>query len=134
MATTKKTTRRTKATKQAPASATKRRTRAAKPKATENPTPARNNATGATGAATKANKAKAAKGQGVIATIIELLTAASAKNPLTKQALCDELAERFPDREPRAMMRTINCQVPSRLRSDKEIEVQKNDKGYWING
>lgn len=32
------------------------------------------------------------------------------------------------------MMRTINCQVPSRLRSDKEIEVQKNDKGYWING
>lgn len=29
------------------------------------------------------------------------------------------------------MMRTINCQVPSRLRKEKDLTVNKNDQGYW---
>ena len=69
---------------------------------------------------------------GVIASIIEFLTAASASKPLSKQALCAKLKERFPDREELALSRTINCQVPTRLRTDKELDVQKNDDGYWL--
>lgn len=81
---------------------------------------------------TPAKKAPAAKGPGVIASIIEFLTKATAKRPLSKEQLADRLEKRFPERGREAMLRTINCQVPSRLKSDKNITVNKNDKGYWI--
>ncbi len=73
------------------------------------------------------------KGPGVIASIIEFLTKATAKRPLTKEQLADRLEKRFPERGRGAMLRTINCQVPTRLRKEKELDVQKNDKGYFIN-
>ena len=78
---------------------------------------------------------KKTKSPGVVASIIEFLTKASKTRPLTKDQLLAKLAKRFPDRAESSMLRTINCQVPNRLWTDKEIEVQKNDKkpaGYWI--
>ena len=78
-----------------------------------------------------AKKAVEKKG-GVIASIIEFLTAASASKPLSKKSLVAKLKERFPDREELALSRTINCQVPTRLRKDKELDVKKNDEGYWL--
>ena len=69
---------------------------------------------------------------GVIASIIEFLTAASASKPLSKKSLVAKLKDRFPDREELALSRTITCQVPTRLRKDKELDVQKNDEGYWL--
>jgi hypothetical protein len=32
------------------------------------------------------------------------------------------------------MMRTINVQVPNRLKADKKLNIVKNDKGYFIKG
>lgn len=86
------------------------------------------------GKGTKATKKTTEpKGPGVIASIIELLQAATAKKPLSKSALLDKLVARFPDRTREAMHKTINCQVPFRLRKDKELEVHSNDEGYWLN-
>ncbi|WP_286764260.1 MULTISPECIES: hypothetical protein [Rhodopirellula] len=87
-----------------------------------------------TAAKTKPTSSKP-KGTGVIATIIEVLSKATKTKPVTKDALLTQLEKRFPDRAPEAMKRTINCQVPSRLLSDKQIKVQSNDakpRGYWI--
>lgn len=78
------------------------------------------------------SKPKAKKGPGVIATIIELLQAATKKKPITKDAIRDELVERFPERDGESMMRTINVQVPNRIKSDKGLTVVKTDKGYYI--
>jgi len=79
------------------------------------------------------NKApKTPKAPGVIASIAEFLKKATGKKPISKDALCEKLAERFPERDPDSMMRTINVQVPNRLKSDKGLVVKKNDKGYWI--
>lgn len=83
-------------------------------------------------------KKKEDKGPGVIASIVEFLKAASSKSPLTKDQLADKLAKRFPDRERESMLRTINVQVPNRLKTDKELDVKAKDgaegepKGYWI--
>jgi hypothetical protein len=80
----------------------------------------------------KAAAAKPDKGPGVIASIVEFLQAASAKSALSKEALLGKLAKRFPDRSPDCMAKTINAQVPGRLRKERELDVQKNDDGYWI--
>src|SRR5690242_9905472 len=59
------------------------------------------------------------KGPGVIGSILEFLMAATKDAPLTKDALLDKLAKRFPDRDADAMRKTINCQVPGRLSKEK---------------
>ena len=108
---------------------------AAKPTKTTAPTPAADKPTAAKAKGKKAPPAKAAteaKGPGVIASIIEFLSAANAKRPLSKADLLAKLEARFPDRETTAMRRTINCQLPTRLRAEKELDVRKNDDGYWI--
>lgn len=90
-------------------------------------------------AATKGSKAKTSastkpekqgkKKPGVIATIIAFI---SKKNPKTKAQILAKLTKKFPERDPEKMMKTINVQVPSRLRKDKELNVQKTDKGYHV--
>lgn len=81
----------------------------------------------------KAKKAeKEDKGPGVIASIIEFLKEASSKNPISKADLVKKLAKRFPDRGEDSMKSTVNIQVPSRLVKDKDLNVKKNDDGYWI--
>lgn len=72
------------------------------------------------------------KGPGVIGSIVEFLESANSKKPLSKQALVEKLCKRFPDRPSEGMAKTVNVQVPTRIRTDKGINVQKNENGYWI--
>ena len=75
---------------------------------------------------TKKNKMKKV---GVIATIVECLE----NGPVSKETILKKLCKRFPDRPEEGMKRTIGIQVPTRLRSDKDLDVQRNDKGkYYI--
>lgn len=73
-----------------------------------------------------------AGGAGVIGSIIEFLGKASEDKPITKNGIVKKLAKRFKDRSAEAMKKTVNVQVPTRLRSDKGLEVQKNEDGYWL--
>jgi hypothetical protein len=82
----------------------------------------------------KAPEEKAERGPGVIATIMEIVTGASERKPVSKEDILAELQKAFPDRDPQSMMSTINIQVPSRLRSDKGLNVQKNADGYYVAG
>ena len=71
---------------------------------------------------------------GVIATIVEILEAASEKKPITKEDILGKLIKKFPGKEPASMMSTIKTQVPSRLKLAKGIIVEKNNEGgWWIN-
>jgi hypothetical protein len=69
---------------------------------------------------------------GVIATVVQILQAASAKKAIPKKAIVAKLAEAFPDRDPEAMAKTVNIQVSSQLRKGKGLNVCKNENGYWI--
>lgn len=88
------------------------------------------------GGSSKGKKEKKESGPGVIASIIEFLKGATKTKPLTKKQLVELLAKRFPDRTAEAMEKTVNVQVPNRLRVDKDIEVESKDtddgKAYWI--
>ena len=73
-----------------------------------------------------------AKGPGVIASIVEYLQAATATKPITKEKICARLAKRFPERSPEAMLKTIHCQVPTRIVNEKKLKVKKNENGYYV--
>jgi len=77
-----------------------------------------------------APKAKPAgeKKPGIIATIIKAIT----KKHRTKKQILAKLEKAFPDRDASKMIKTVNVQVPSRLRKDKGLEIEKTDKGYKI--
>ena len=83
---------------------------------------------------TKAKKAPAKKKEvkkapGVIASIVEFLEAGKA---MTKEQILNRLVKRFPDREPSALIQTINCQVPTRLRKEKKLKITKTFDGYLL--
>lgn len=69
---------------------------------------------------------------GVIASIKEFLSKASEEKPVSKKDIVKKLKERFPDRDDEAMGKTVNVQVPNRLRKDAGLDVKKNESGYWI--
>lgn len=82
----------------------------------------------------KASPKKASKSRpGVIAAIVETLKSGSAKKPLTKADVVEVLVKKFPNRKPLALKRTVGCQLPSRLRSEKDLDVKENERGYWLN-
>ena len=119
---------------------TQRRTGTTKAKSTKTSNRAAKTPDKATSATKPTGKGKANgttdKGPGVIASIIEFVQAANAKLPITKSALRAKLLKRFPERGEVALGRTINCQLPSRLTSEKGLTIktkQTDDgKGYWI--
>lgn len=70
---------------------------------------------------------------GVIASIEEFVKKASKTKPITKEQVLEKLCERFPDRDKEAMAKTVNIQLPSRLNKEKELGIEKSDKGgYYI--
>lgn len=82
--------------------------------------------------AAASDKAKApakAKKVGVIATIIKII---GGGKPVSKKQILARLVKAFPDRGEQAMSRTINCQLPSRLRSEKGLKIEKSEKGYQL--
>ena len=82
-------------------------------------------------------KSDAPKRPGVIQTILECLRGASSKNPVTKDDILKVLVKRFPDRPEAAMKSTLNSQVPSGLRAEKDLECESKElpdggKGWWL--
>lgn len=71
------------------------------------------------------------KKPGVITAIIRCLREANEKSPTTKDAILKELVELFPDRAPAAMKSTISSQVPSGLKTEKNLRCQTNGNGGW---
>lgn len=82
------------------------------------------------------------RGPGVLRTIYEeLMAAGKGANPVgvTKEALVGVLTQKHGDRDPLKMRAYMNNMVPTGLRDEYGIHVQrvKNDKGlfaYWIKG
>lgn len=82
--------------------------------------------------AKKAAKAATEKRVGVIASIAEFVLAASKKKPITKDAILEKLAARFPEKEKASMTTTIATQLGSKLAKEKGIKINKNaDGAYW---
>jgi hypothetical protein len=75
-------------------------------------------------------KAKTPRGEGVIATIVEILKKAP-KAGVTKAEIVAELSKRFPDRNPDSMTRTVNVQVPGRISREKGISVVNRGEGHY---
>ena len=73
-------------------------------------------------------KATGTRKPGVIAEIITIL----GEGQHTKKEIADKLAERFPDRDADKMLKTVNCQVPNRLRREKELVIMQRSGKYWI--
>lgn len=71
------------------------------------------------------------KKPGVITRIIELLRGASKKKPITKDAILEDLVKTFPDRESKAMRNTISSQIPSCLKTEKDLTCKTDGKGGW---
>jgi hypothetical protein len=58
---------------------------------------------------------------------------AEKKEPSEKKpGVIARLAKQFPEREEESMQKTINAQVPGRLRKEKDMNIDKNDKGYFL--
>ena len=72
----------------------------------------------------KSNKTKKV---GVIATIVDCIS----KQPITKENILKILVKTFPDRLEEAMKKTINVQVPNRIKKEKNDSLTKNDKNEW---
>ena len=69
-------------------------------------------------------------GPGVIASILEFVTAA--KKPISIDGILTKLSGRFPDRNPDAMIKTIRVQLPKRMSKEKGVNIVKSEKGYII--
>jgi hypothetical protein len=77
-------------------------------------------------------KKRKTSGGGVIATIIEILKTTSAKKPLSKDEIVQRLAKKFPDREESSMASTVLTQCGGKLKKYKDVDVKKNEKGYYL--
>jgi hypothetical protein len=85
----------------------------------------------------KKGKEKGPAKPGVIQTILECLRAASKTKPVTKDEIHKRLVKSFPDRKPDALKSTLSSQVPSGLRTEKNIEVTRVEMkggkvGYYL--
>lgn len=77
------------------------------------------------------NKPETLKKVGVISTIIECLSKATKTRPLSREDLLEKLTKQFPDRSADGMKKTISQQVPKRLKSDKNIDVEQTSNGKF---
>lgn len=74
---------------------------------------------------------------GVIATIVNTLKAATEDKPVTKKKILKVLVAAFPDRDESSMQKTVNVQVPNRVKADKKlnvvsVELEGGKVGYYI--
>lgn len=68
------------------------------------------------------------KSRGVIQTIVEILGKATAEKPVGRKKLIEMVNKACGG----DCTGTVGQQVPRRLRSEKELNVQQNDRGFWI--
>lgn len=78
--------------------------------------------------AEKPAKVPKEKKDGVIATIVSIISA----NPSTIEEIVAELSKKFPEREPEKMATTARIQLSGRLQKEKGLQVEKNDKKQYF--
>ena len=71
---------------------------------------------------------------GIIQALVEFLCNASEDDPINKPDLVKRVQDRFPTKSEKAVMASIDSQIPTRLRSVRGIVVSSNKQGYWISG
>lgn len=75
----------------------------------------------------------APKKPGVVLKIVETLRSASKKKPATKESILAVLVKAFPERDPKAMIKTVSSQVNGAMKAEKGIDVSTDGAGgYWI--
>jgi len=83
----------------------------------------------------KASQKKAEPGKpGVIATILEIVKAASKDKPVTSEQILKKLEKAFPEKDPNSMMNTIKVQLPGRMSREKNINILKDEEkgGFYV--
>jgi len=80
-------------------------------------------------------KKKAQSGPGVIASILEFIQ--ESKEGISKVQIAEKLAERFPDRDAKSMMKTVNAQIggkksPCRMEKEKGVVFNIDEDLYSI--
>ena len=76
----------------------------------------------------KEKKSSGKKGPGIIEVIIDCL-----ETPVSKEEILEILVEKFPEKEASKMKKTVNCQVPYRLGTDKGMILKKDKENrYWV--
>lgn len=76
-------------------------------------------------------KKRAPRKGGVLDAIVECLTNATEKDPVTKADIVAYVGAKLPDRA-ESCKATVAIQVPNRLNATKNLNIQKSDRGYWI--
>lgn len=76
-------------------------------------------------------KPRKKKEDGVCATIINCYRKGSERRPMTKDKILEVLIEKFPERDPEGMKKTV-AGSPNWIPSYYNVAVQKNEKGWWI--
>ena len=79
----------------------------------------------------KGNGKRGKRGVGVCSTILDCVKAASAKHPVTVEDVLEVLIEKFPERDPNKMRRTV-AGFPSWIESYYKVKLHRQGKTYWI--
>jgi len=69
---------------------------------------------------------------GVIDSIVEFLEKANEQKPLSKPQIVSMIKKRFPDKEVSAIESTVGQNIPTKLRTARNLDIKKNEHGYWI--
>ena len=72
------------------------------------------------------------KKPGVIATIFTIVQKATASKPMSREDVFAALVDAFPERDADALKSTVQTQLPSRISKERNVQIEKNEKGYWI--
>jgi len=78
-------------------------------------------------------KAGGPDGPGIIGSIVEFVKKATPEKPITKKEIVAKLAKRFPEKDPEGMEKTVNVQVPNRIKKEKGINIVRHPEGgYYV--
>jgi hypothetical protein len=86
---------------------------------------------GSTKKTSKKSDPKAPKVPGVIESIF-LAIEKSGEKGISKAQILARLVAKFPDREKEGMEKTINVQLPKRMSKEREVKIEKTEKGNFI--
>ncbi len=72
------------------------------------------------------------RGPGVVQAIVDFLKKSTKTKPATKRMIHAHLVEKFPERDEKSMKGTIHRQMGGHIKKNYDLDIQKNEYGYWI--
>ena len=69
---------------------------------------------------------------GVIDSIVEFLSTATEQKPISKPTIVQMVKKRFPKKEVEKIESTVGQNVPTKLRTNRGLDIRKNEKGYYL--